>query len=329
MSRILYVHVGPSKTGTSAIQSLLRAHDSSAIVYPKVGLWPDGSHHNLVFNFFGGSFRPEFVREPVRDQFDRIATEAKGSERNVLISSEVLAGHKRAPEFISALLERLGGGFRAEVLYVVRDHFERAASVYNQRVKDGALREQRDPDIFVSQEANNLRYAPALRRFLKTDFLLNVLNYHPAGDFVQRFLGHIGFAQEGVPAAPVRNVSLSTKALIATLGANRACGDIETRARIGEAIQGLPGSFAPSEFIFGREAVSRAEEQFDPDVGFLRRRFGIEIRNQNPPKAARRFAISTDEFAEISSVLSNFGSVGEAVRKSVLPYVGAAAVAAP
>ena len=53
MPRTLYLHVGPRKTGTSALQHILRNHDNSIVVYPKVGLWGDGSHHGLVFRFFG------------------------------------------------------------------------------------------------------------------------------------------------------------------------------------------------------------------------------------------------------------------------------------
>ncbi|HTW31951.1 MAG TPA: hypothetical protein VMD76_09745 [Candidatus Sulfotelmatobacter sp.] len=53
MARKLFVHVGPRKTATSAIQDCLRRHDNSIVIYPKVGLEGPGCHHGLVYAFAG------------------------------------------------------------------------------------------------------------------------------------------------------------------------------------------------------------------------------------------------------------------------------------
>lgn len=48
MKRRLYIHLGLSKTGTSAIQGFFIDQGPTSILYPKTGRWPDGSHHKLV-----------------------------------------------------------------------------------------------------------------------------------------------------------------------------------------------------------------------------------------------------------------------------------------
>lgn len=41
----------------TAVQQLFRNRPELGVIYPRVGLWVDGAHHNLTFNFFGGSAR--------------------------------------------------------------------------------------------------------------------------------------------------------------------------------------------------------------------------------------------------------------------------------
>ena len=53
------------------------------------------------------------------------------------------------------------------------EHFERAASLYNQRVKDAVTGEKRDPDEFLAAHAPGMCYANFLKRFRKTRFDLS------------------------------------------------------------------------------------------------------------------------------------------------------------
>ena len=321
MGRVLYIHVGPPKTGTSAVQDVLRSQDNTVLVYPKCGQWGDGSHHNLVFNFFGDYARAETVREDIDALFGRVAAEAGQSNGNVLISSEVLFGRKRAPDFVQALLSRLGPDFRAEVLFVARDHFERAASVYNQRVKDWVFRERRDPDEFLTQQASGLGYEQTLRRLTESQLDVRVLNYHPAHDFVVRFLTHVGFMEEQIAAPRMRNVSLSTKALLATLVANRVAANADARTRIVSALRKMPGGYAPSQFIFRPDAVAAAETVFAPDRVFLRREFGIEFPSNNAAHRSCAFQISAEEFADVGTSLSALGDEGTELHEAMRAYL--------
>jgi len=298
---------------------LLRERETG-VLYPKVGLWPDGSHHNLVFNFFGDYSRAEVVREYASELFARIASEAAASSRDVLISSESLAGHNRAPEFISALLARMGGGFRPEIIFVVREHFERASSVYNQQVKDRATRERRDPADFLKARAKRLCYAPMLQNLARANCQLTVLSYHPAGDFVKRFLGHVGAAPDSSGEAAMHNVSLSTKALIATLAINRAVSSDLARNEMLAAIYALPGSFEPSKSVFSTDALALTEPVFERDRQFLHRNFDIELKTPRSGSVTP-FSLSEMDMEELTSALQGFDSRADAVRQEMVRYV--------
>jgi hypothetical protein len=321
LTRTLFVHVGPAKTGTSAVQDILRAHDNAVVIYPKVGLWPDGSHHNLVLNFLGDFSRAEVVPENVEELFDRIADEAVGSDRDVVISSEILAGHKRAADFIHALRARLGANWRVEILFVVRDHLERAASIYNQRVKDPVFCERRDPDQFLVEQAAQMRYARPLRRLRRTKLDVTVLNYHPAGNFVARVLKHLGFAEGHMPATPMRNVSLSPQALVATLAANRVAGSSQDRDRIVAALRKMPNGFAPSQIIFAAQAIAEAEKEFARDREFLHESFGVDISIARDPQASGALQIGEADFDGIAAATAALGDAGAKVREIARTYV--------
>src|SRR5262249_25017319 len=127
LTRTLFFHVGPAKTGTSAVQHFLRRHDNSTVIYPKVGLWDDGSHHNLILNYFSEYTRPEVVREDAAGLLARIGEEARRSNRDIVISSEILAGRKDVTGLTAALEQEIGEPLRVEIVAVVREHFERAA----------------------------------------------------------------------------------------------------------------------------------------------------------------------------------------------------------
>jgi hypothetical protein len=321
LTRTLFLHVGPAKTGTSAVQHILRRHDSSIVIYPKVGLWADGSHHNLILNYFGEYTRPEVVREDPASLLARIGEEARRSNRDIVISSETLAGRKDIAGFSAALEREIGSPLRVEIVVVVREHFERAASLYNQRVKDAVTGETRDPDAFLAAQPRSLCYANLLKRLQETGFDLSVLNYHPAEDCVQRVLERLGFPQQAVSDYPTRNVSLSRPALVASLAANRVAGSPDERNKFTAALRRLPGFDADAELIFGTEAVFAADRLFGKDRNFLLRRFDIEFQLPDFPADRVPFGIDDAEFGQIRDVARRFGSFGDQVIEAVRTYV--------
>lgn len=310
--RRLFIHVGPAKTGTSAVQHVLRQHDNSRIIYPKIGLWADGSHHNLVFNFYGNFSRPEIIRADVGEMFDQIGGEARASDRDVLISSEGLIG-RDVGALIRALLPHLGDGpWQPEILLACRDHFERAASLYNQRVKDALVRERSEPDDFLLRHLRELTYAPIMAMLTEHGFPVVALNYHPSADFVRRFLRHVG-ANDLSLVDERRNVSLSPKGLIATFAANQIAETADERLRYFTALRRLRPFFAPSLFIFGPQAAAEAEIRFHEDRQFLLAEFGVALPAPDIGDRQPKFSIDAKELQDIEAATRDLGPAGEAI----------------
>lgn len=308
------------KTGTSAIQSVLREHDNSVVIYPKVGLWADGSHHNLVLSYFGDHSRAEASREDAGEMLARIGEEARRSSRDVVISSEGLI-MRDFRAFAGAVLASIGDtDFGVEILFVAREHFGWTASLYNQRVKDPFVAETREPDAFLQNRLRFLPYTDLVWRAGKSGFGISAVDYHPASELVSRFLAHLGFAPDAAPAAPIRNVSLSAKALVATLATNRFVSQPEEKGRIVAALKIMPGYYGSSGFIFGPDIARAAEETFAKDRAFLRKRFGIDLP-QPPLSAADGLFIDKNEYEEIISVLAPLGQEAKAVVEGVSKYL--------
>ncbi len=313
LRRKLFIHVGPPKTGSSAVQHILRNHDNTVVVYPKVGLWKDGSHHNLVFNFYQDFRRAEVVQCSIQELFKKIDAETCQSNLDVVISSEALA-NRDIDLFINALISSLGKtAWAPEIIFVCREHFERASSLYNQLVKDAHSMERRSPDDYLRQHAKGLCYASVLNDLKKSAFPLSVLNYHPAVDFVPRFMTHIGFTDSFLYKNERRNVSLSIKGLIATLAANMAAKTMDDRHRYFAALRRMRGFFASSQSIFQREAAIDADSLFREDRAFLLYEFGVTLAAPNLHECQCQFFLNHQQLKEIIVATQELGLEGEAI----------------
>ncbi|MGD0189221.1 MAG: hypothetical protein ABSD74_00615 [Rhizomicrobium sp.] len=299
MSRTLFIHVGPAKTGTSALQAVLREHDNSIVIYPKTGQWKGGAHHDLVFNFYGDSNHPDLTRERIDVLFDGVAHEAQQSERPVFVSSEVLAARENAADFIRALHARLSNEFDVEILFVVRDYLGRAASDYNQRVRSYGF--EKAPDDFLVQHAAGLCYEPMLQRVAHPGFRIRLIPYDPPADAVARILGSVGFPDDHIVSAPRLNESIDIKSLIATLAMNRVAPTERARRRIVFGLRKLRKPAQPGQMIFGREAIQVAESRFRFDRAHLRQQFGFDLLPPAPsPGDGSGFWITKEERREIA-----------------------------
>ncbi|HEX4157937.1 MAG TPA: hypothetical protein VHY79_05635 [Rhizomicrobium sp.] len=322
MARTLYLHLGPAKTGTSAVQHILSHHDGSVVLYPRVGLWPDGSHHNLVLNYFGNYQRPDVIRMDPDRLLAQLGEEARASDRDLVISSETLAGHRNLGRFTAALQDAIGGQCRMVLVVVAREHRERAASLYNQRVKDAVTGETRDPDAFLTDRPERFCYNDLLRRLQKAGFELVVLNYHPAENFVARCLALFGFAPEQVPPVPRRNVSLGRLALVATLAANRALESREERARFDAVLSRISRRFAPGESLFSKQAIGAVRQAFAADRKFVRQHFEVRLLRPERPEKTNLFVISEQEFAKISDAMRELEGYGTRIVEQLRNFIG-------
>jgi hypothetical protein len=323
LSRKLYVHVGPRKTATSAIQRLLIDHDNSVINFPKTGRGGSNNfrgHHDLVLAYFG-SQRSGFSKSSASDLFDLLKSEIERDEKNVLISSEILET-RDVGAFVDAMVSHLSLPLDVEILFTCREHFSRAASLYNFRLRSKDTLEQRSPDEFLTEHGKRIRYAPLVRKIRNAGLRVTGLNYHPSEDWVKRFLMYVGYAEHEVPEIKNILIAYSPRMLVATLAVRRT---VESPDRQFELIKQLskdiPQSREPSRFIFGREAAMAADQYFSADRKFLKKRFNIDLTPPDLDAKTCEFLISDEELQEIAEAVSKLGSEGKSVVDFARRYV--------
>jgi hypothetical protein len=265
-------------------------------------------------NFFGDYRRPDMDRTNRSALLKQLAGALANSDRDVVISSEALPGRSNIARFIEALTNLFGGSeVDVELILVCRDHFSWAASIYNQRVKDSFSRERETPDTFLRRSRTEFAYANLIGRLRETGARVKVLNYHPATSLVERFLRHVGFPNDEIPPAEMRNVSLSPKALVATLAANNVATSIEDRERYFTVLRKMRRFFAPSGFIFGPEAALQASWRFNIDRQYLEAELGINLPAEDLGARDGGLYLNERDLAEIRTVTAELGSEGDAI----------------
>lgn len=226
-SRRLILHAGPHKTGTSSIQAVLRDHSFEAFYYPKTGQWPDGSHHNLVFSLIPELRRADAEFLEPAELLLRLQNElTEISHDSLLISSEFLSTGcaKRVLDWFVS--QGIADRDDLHALVIARDPLSRAASLYNQAVKDPYIGETRTPDQWLEDEATSLSLEPMLADLRAAGSIVDVVAYEPAETLVQRVLMSAGARAEEVPdAIPWTNMSMSEEVLMELVQINRATTD--------------------------------------------------------------------------------------------------------
>jgi hypothetical protein len=299
LSRKLYIHVGPRKTATSAIQRLLSAHDNSAVIYPKTAVGGEGNyhgHHGLVFTYFKDKKRS--LSENMESLFANVADEAGKGNKNIILSSEILES-KDVGAFVNALLPYFAQQIDVEILFTCREHFSRAASLYNFRLRTRGSSERRDPDQFLREYGNKICYEPMARNLRAKGFAVTALNYHPSDTWVRRFLTHIGFPEDKIPEIKNALVSQSPKLVIASLAVRKIVRSEGAQLDIMKRFKHMPGQRAPSGFIFSPDTARAVDKIFAIDREFIRREFGVHLVPPDLSAVTNELSLDETDFDEI------------------------------
>lgn len=255
--RQLILHAGPHKTGTTSIQAVLRERSFEAFYYPKTGQWPDGAHHNLVFSLVPGLRRADAEVVEPEDLLLQLRNElAEVQNDTLLISSEFLATGCGAQVLTWLITHEIVDPHGIQALLVERDLLSRAASLYNQAVKDPYVGETRSPDQWLEEEGPKLSLEPMLVDLQAAGAAVELLAYEPADSLVKRVLLAAGAYEDEIPPQiPWTNISMSEPVLMALLEVNRSIRDplqrLEKRARLFEDLQpafvpSTPAVFSPA-----------------------------------------------------------------------------------
>lgn len=156
MTRTLFLHAGPPKTGSTAIQRFFR--DNAAIFRRQGLLRPvTGTAHRSHYHFdLVEAFQPHRGQHPLRTKL-AAEIEAEGRPDRVFLSAEHFAAKLADAAYLDSLAGFcLGLGYRLHVVAYVRPPAPLLNSLYTQSVK--SWRQVPDIDAFVRHEIGTGRH---------------------------------------------------------------------------------------------------------------------------------------------------------------------------
>ncbi len=156
MTRILFLHAGPPKTGSTAIQRFFR---DNADVFRRQGLFRPvtGTAHRSHYHFdLVEAFQPRRANHPLTAKL-ALEIEAEGRPDRVFLSAEHFAVKLADPAYLDSLTafcRRLG--YRLHIIAYVRPPAPLLNSLYTQSVK--SWRDVPEIGEFIGREIGNGRH---------------------------------------------------------------------------------------------------------------------------------------------------------------------------
>jgi len=209
----LYLHVGWSKTGTSAIQAQIQDQHKDffekGILYPQSLQWPDHSHHPfaLAFNDVGGyqgQHSPEEVLEHLRSEMKAVDGSA------VLMSSELSPfyfSNEQFKSFVEAHFDTV------KVIFTVRTQSELLLSLFNQLIKDPNVRYGASLFTLAMRNLSWLNFERNVMRWGKVVGRENLQVIPYSRDIVKDFFDYFDIEVKDDVAGKIINPSLPTRSL--------------------------------------------------------------------------------------------------------------------
>lgn len=286
-ARRLFVHLGPAKTGTSAVQAVFRNLSDPRLTYPRTGQWPDGSHNLLALSINGLRERGPQRIPPIEDLMPPFLDELAQAPGDALISSEILC----TPPSYHALMDHLKDvlpRFDAVVpLLALRHPIERAASAYNQLVKDAHFGENSLPDTFLLTQAKPHQITPFIQTWSHEAPGAKFLLYHPKSGFLSRFCAALDRPDLAPEHPGQANRSLGGTGLALLLLGNRHLTGATARAEFFTDVVRGTAAVKPwkgPSFPFSPTAVDQAMEMcLSQDLALAHDTFGIDLTGWTAP----------------------------------------------
>ncbi|WP_373504302.1 hypothetical protein [Aestuariivirga sp.] len=175
MAKTFFLHAGPPKTGSTAIQEFFR---DNAAVFARHGLFRPltGTEHRSHYHFdLVEAFRPGSSTRPLLARLSQ-EIEAHGRPERVFISAEHFSHRLSDPGYLAALTGFCSNlGYRLHVIAYARPHAALLNSLYTQNVK--SWRPVPPIDAFVTREIQSgrhdyLHHFAALRNLKEADVTL-------------------------------------------------------------------------------------------------------------------------------------------------------------
>ncbi|WP_275287257.1 hypothetical protein [Halomonas elongata] len=278
----LYLHVGWSKTGTSAIQSQIQQQHADflekGILYPQSLQWPDHSHHPFALSFKGsGAYQSDMSPAEALETL-RLEMEASPSP-NVLVSSELSPFYFNNPkfkEFVSQYFDNV------RVVFTVRSQSELLLSLFNQLVKDPNVRYSASLFSLAMRNINWLNFYQNIKQWGNMVGAKNVtvIPYSKSvvDDFFSEF--NVPVKYQEIETSRTVNPSLPTRCLAVLQARGRKATDNASFSRIRNDVIHL-ASQVPEErdryVLFSVPEQQAFEDYFKQGNKLLSDTYGIDL----------------------------------------------------
>jgi len=210
----LYLHIGWSKTGTSAVQSQLDANYSElkkrGILYSKTMQMNDNAHHHFALAFRSTTGYP--AKYNIADALTILEKEIVEAEcHSAIISSELSPFYFDNPRF-KKWVEQFSN---VKVIATVRPQSEIILSLFNQLIKDPQVRYGASIFSLTLNNIANLNYFQHINKWSKKVGKENVSIINYQDGVVNSFLNLFALSTKEVDGMEIVNPSLPTEILLA------------------------------------------------------------------------------------------------------------------
>lgn len=288
MTRTCYLHLGLTKTGSTAIQSSFHGYEDDRLIYAPA---PRANH--TVFALARFSENPRSVNRFARlepseselrakvgklsDTFERIIS----GEKDVVLSGEGIPNHLK-PRELKAMLAYLQGRFDTVIpIFYLRPFASLASSRFQQSVKTGngafhlsppRMRAKIEP---VIQQAG--RDAVRFVRYDRAGF--------DGGNVVADFAARVGASR--VPElADTPNASLSTEAMAALFAFNKFSAPFLRRKKqveVKNLLEARLTGLGETKFGLSGEIIERFIAENAEDIAWTKSICGFDLKGEVAP----------------------------------------------
>lgn len=303
----LYLHVGWSKTGTSAIQAQVQAQKDDfldkGILYPQALQWPDHSHHPFALAFQGksGTYHSEMTAAQALDKLRLEMAESRASD--VLISSELspfYLDNSRFNEFVHQHFSDV------KVVFTIRPQSDLLLSLFNQLVKDPNVRYSSSLFTLAMRNIGWLNFYQNIKKWAGAVGPDNVIVISYSDAIVEDFFHEFSIPVEykGDDESRVVNPSLPIRCLAVLQLRGRKAGDNASFVRIRDDVIALADNIPKDRdrYVLFPVAEQRAlDDHFKQGTQLLAQEYGLEIaslqkKNYKPVNVLPP-SINLDQFA--------------------------------
>ncbi|MEO0751882.1 MAG: hypothetical protein AAFY25_08765, partial [Pseudomonadota bacterium] len=225
----LYIHIGPTNTGTTALQTFLDKAAPTGLRFATTGQWGKSGQHYLAMALAGHQmFLGRSV--PTDETIAQFDAEMREARTDVIVSSEAFGALIFQDKAYPAQLKAHLGDHFSSVLFIftLRHPMARAASFYKHLVCTAVHGLDLSPRQFLERDHLSFMLDPYLRLMDEAQIAYQTIHYEPSKSFVPRFLSSIGHPLDDYQME-MENVSQSDTVLAAMLCVNRLFDKQNTR----------------------------------------------------------------------------------------------------